>query len=158
MDEQRLHSHLKDLSPSKCWVIGAAIFQEPESENRSILLLERASHETTFPNAWELPGGHIEETDKAITHAVKRETSEEISLNVAKIIGEVEPMAWESKKQSNVRLNYVVIVQPRDIIKLSPKEHSDWRWVKLEELGLLYITLAMKKVVQDAFTFTVSSA
>lgn len=56
MDGQRLHLHLQDLPPRKCWVIGAAIYKEPESENRTILLLKRASHETTFPNAWELPG------------------------------------------------------------------------------------------------------
>lgn len=140
MNEQRLHSRPQDLSPSKRWVIGAAIFEEPESENRSILLLKRASHETTFANAWELPGGHVEETDKTIAHAVQREVLEETSLNVAKIIGVVEPMTWESKTQSNMQLNYVVRVQPGGTVEPNPEEHSDWRWAKLEELESLYIT------------------
>lgn len=82
MDEQRLHYRPQDLDPSKCWVIGAAIFQHPTSENRSLLLLQRASHETAFPNAWELPDGHVEQTDDTVTHAVAREVLEETSLTV----------------------------------------------------------------------------
>jgi len=158
MDEQRLHLRLQDLPPSKCWVIGAAIFQETESDNRTILLLKRTSHETAFPNAWELPGGHVEETDETIAHAVKREVLEETSLDVARIIGEIDSMTWGSKTKSNVQLNYVVTVHPRGTVKPNPEEHSDWRWAKLEDLESLYITPAMKKVVQDAFAFTVGSA
>lgn len=67
-------------------------------------------------------------------------------------------MAWESKTQSNVQLNYVVTVQPTGTVQLNPEEHSDWRWAKLEELESLYITPAMKRIVQDAFAFTVGSA
>lgn len=156
-----MDSCLHDLPPSKCWVIGAAVFQEPEPEkpeNRSILLLKRASHEKTFPNAWELPGGHVEETDETIAHTVQREVLEETSLKVTKIIGELEPMTWESKTKSNVQLNYVVKVQPGGTVKPNPEEHSDWRWTKLEELESLYITPAMKKVIQNAFKFTGGSA
>ena len=158
MDAQRLRSRLQDLSPSKRWAIGAAIFQEPEPEKRTILLLKRAERETAFPNAWELPGGRVEETDETIAHAVKREVFEETSLNVANIIGEVEPMYWELKPHSNVQLNYVVTVQPGGTVKPNPEEHSGWRWMKLEELNSLYMTPAMKKVVWDAFRFTVSSS
>lgn len=158
MDEERLQSRLQDLSPSKCWVVGAAIFQEPESKNRRILLLQRASHDT-FPNAWELPGGHVE-PDEKINDAVRREVEEETSLIVANIIGELKPMTWESKSktQSNVQLNYVVKVQPGGTVKPDPKEHSDWRWATLEDLESLYITPEMRKVVQDALNFTVGSA
>lgn len=110
MNEKRLYSRPQDLDSAKRWVIGAAIFQHPKSDNRSLLLLKRASHEDAFPDAWKLPGGHVEETNETIAHAVTREVVEETSLIVAKIIGEIEPMTWESKTRSNVQLNYVVTV------------------------------------------------
>lgn len=89
MDEKRLYSRPQDLDSAKRWVIGAAIFQHPKSDNRSLLLLKRASHEYAFPDAWELPGGHVEETDEASAHAVVREVVEETSLIVAEIICEI---------------------------------------------------------------------
>ncbi|KAE8369794.1 NUDIX hydrolase domain-like protein [Aspergillus caelatus] len=153
MDEQRLHSPPQDLDPSKRWVIGAAIFQNPTSENRSLLLLKRASHETAFPNAWELPGGHVEQTDETVAHAVAREVLEETSLTVSEIIGEIEPMTWESKTKSNFQLNYVVTVQPGVTVQPNPDEHSDWLWVQEGQTDSLYMTVEMRKVVQNAFNF-----
>ncbi|KAE8165720.1 hypothetical protein BDV40DRAFT_297127 [Aspergillus tamarii] len=123
MDEQRLHSRPQDLDPSKCWVIGAAIFQHPTSENRSLLLLQRASHETAFPNAWELPGGHVEQTDDTVAHAVAREVLEETSLTPG------------------------VTVQP------NLDEQSDRLWVQEGPSHSLYMSAEMKKVVQSAFSF-----
>lgn len=119
-------------------------------------LLKRASHDT-FPNAWELPGGHLE-TDETIEDAVRREVKEETGLVVAEIIGEVNPMTWKSKTKSNVQLNYVVTVKPGGTVKLDLEEHSDWRWASREELESLYTTPEMEKVVQDALDFTVGSA
>lgn len=153
MDHQRLRSRLRDLPSTKRWTIGTAIFREPESENPTILLLRRVGLETTFPNVWEIPSGQLEETDETIAHAVKREVQETTSLNVANIIGEIEPMTWESKSSSNIQLNYIVTVQPGGSVKTNPEEHSDCVWARLEELDYLHISAAMKTVIQDAFIF-----
>lgn len=153
MNEKRLYSRPQDLDSAKRWVIGAAIFQHLKSDNCSLLLLKRASHEDAFPDAWELPGGHVEETNETIAHAVAREVVEETSLIVAKIIGEIEPMTWESKTRSNVQLNYVVTVQQGTTVKLNADEHSDWLWVQEGQVEALYMTTEMKKVVQDAFPY-----
>jgi 8-oxo-dGTP pyrophosphatase MutT (NUDIX family) len=158
MDVKRLHSRPQDLDPAKRWVIGAAIFQNPKSENRTLLLLKRASHEKAFPNAWELPGGHVEQTDETVAHAVKREVLEETSLVVSEIIGEIEPMTWESKSASNFQLNYVVTVQPGVTVKPNPDEHSDWLWVQEGQTEPLYMTPEMKRVIQNAFKFVAQAS
>lgn len=152
MDYQRLQSHLRDLPSIKRWTIGAAIFRDPESENPAILLLQRASIET-FPNPWELPSGQIDEADESIAHAIKRQVHEKTSLNVARFIGEMEPMTWESKSASNIQLNYIVTVHSGDSVKTNPDEHSDWVWARLEELDFFCIPSAIKNVIQDAFIF-----
>ena len=155
MDKNRLHSHPQNLDPTKRWVIGAAIFQNIKSQNPSLLLLKRTSHEDAFPNAWELPGGHVEEeTDESVAHAVAREVLEETQLVVTDIVGEIEEMTWESKarSRSNVQLNYVVTVQEGDV-KLNPDEHSDWQWVQEGQVEDFHMTVEMRKVLKDAFHF-----
>lgn len=152
MDHQRLQSRLQDLPSTKRWIIGTAIFRDPESENPTILLLQRAGNET-FPNPWELPSDPLDEADASIAHAVKREVLEKTSLSVARFIGEMEPLTWESKSNPNIQLNYIVTVQPGGSVKTNPDEHSDWVWARLEELDYFYITPAIKSVIQDAFIF-----
>lgn len=117
MDQNRLHSRPQDLDPSKRWVIEAAIFQsqpgnpQAQQPQPQLLLQQRSNHETTFPNAWELRGGHIVANDESIRHAVSREVLEKTLLVVSGVVGEIEPMRWESRSGvSNVQLNYVVAV------------------------------------------------
>ncbi|KAJ5161849.1 NUDIX hydrolase domain-like protein [Penicillium capsulatum] len=153
MDHQRLRSRLRDLPSTTRWTIGTAVFREPESENPTILLLQRVGLETTFPNAWEIPGGQIEETDETVAHAVRREVLATTSLTVANILGEIEPMSWESKGSSNIQLNYIITVHPGSSVKPSPEKYSDCVWARLEELDYLHISPAMKTVIQDAFIF-----
>lgn len=150
MDEIRLHSRPQDLDRGTRWVVGAAIFHDPNSSNLSLLLLQRASHESAFPDAWELPGGHVED-DESVAQAVAREVLEETSLVVSRIIGEVEPMSWTST-HFNVQLNYVVMVQG-GAVKLNPEEHSNYRWVEEGDAEGLYMTSQMREVVQNAFRF-----
>lgn len=164
-----LHSSPKDLDPSRRWVIGAAIFQNPHSPNRTLLLLKRASHETAFPNAWELPGGKVEtEYDISVEHAVRREVHEETSLQVSQFIGEIEPMTWVSKRGLNYQLNYVVTVDGNGNddghdsatvwVEPNPEEHSDWKWVRETDVDDLFMTPEMREVVRNAFQFAISSS
>ncbi|CAG8893108.1 unnamed protein product [Penicillium egyptiacum] len=156
--EQRLHLSPQELDPTKCWVIGAAIFQNTNSQDPSLLLLKRAPHEKAFANAWELPGGHVELTDKTIADAVKREVREETSQVVAEFVGEIEPIAWESRTKSNFQLNYVVTVRLGDEVKLNPDEHTACMWARKEQTVSLFMTSEMRKVVRNAFKFAAQAA
>lgn len=154
MNSALLRARPCELDGSKGWVVGAIIFQEPISEiSPKLLLLKRASHETAFPNLWELPGGGIEIHDETVAHAVAREVLEETSLVVHDIIAEIKPMTWESKTRTNIRLNYVVNVQPMVMVKLNPDEHSNWVWAEEGDVEALEMTLEMREVVQNAFAF-----
>lgn len=125
-----------------------------ESKSPSLLLLKRTSHEDVLPNAWELPGGHVEVTYESVPHAVAREVLEETHLVVSDIVGKTEETTWEpkAKSKSNIQLNYVVTVQEGHV-KLNPEEHSDWQWVQEGQVEGLYMTAEMRKVVNDAFQF-----
>ncbi|CAP92229.1 hypothetical protein E8E15_001423 [Penicillium rubens] len=143
----------QELDPTKRWVIGAAIFQNNNLENPSLLLLKRAPHEESFANAWELPGGHVEPIDETVADAVKREVREETSQVVVEFIGGIEPMVWESKSQSNFQLNYVVTVRPGDEVKPNADEHVAWIWAREEQIDSLSMTKEMRNVVQNALKF-----
>lgn len=96
--ETRKHYVQKDGKPFDKLVIGAIIPHQISGEVRTILLLKRAAHEMYFPNHFEVPGGNIEESDRTIADAVKREVLEETGMNVLDVIRAVTPFAYSMKK------------------------------------------------------------
>ena len=61
-------------------VVGVAIVHPL---TKKLLILQRASTETTLPNMYELPGGGAESCDGTILDTVARETREETGLVVS---------------------------------------------------------------------------
>ncbi|KAI9828157.1 MAG: hypothetical protein M1832_003684 [Thelocarpon impressellum] len=119
------------LDPTKRHVVGVAIIvtqpDQPNLGRYGLLILKRANEEQDFPNAWELPGGHIEKHDQTVFHAVVRETQEETGQEIDAVLGQLDDMLWESSSgASNVQLNYVVSVKAGKPVVLNPEEHSEW--------------------------------
>ena len=90
---------------------------------------------------------------------VSQEALEETSLAVSGVVGEIEPMTWESRSGvSNVQLNYVVTVRGDGVVRTNPKKHSDWRWVGEKEVGGFHMTSEMREVVRNAFRLVANSS
>jgi 8-oxo-dGTP pyrophosphatase MutT (NUDIX family) len=147
-----LHSHKSELDASKNWLVGVAIFRK--AQPMELLVVKRAPTEEAFPNNWELPGGHVEDTDLDVYHTIERETAEETGQIVEKVLGEFEELFWDSRSgKKNIQMNYAVTVKENIPIKLNPDEHSEWMWATAEQCMELLMTPAMRKVLSDSFRF-----
>jgi 8-oxo-dGTP pyrophosphatase MutT (NUDIX family) len=137
-------------------VVGVAIFNDDQSlKQQSVLIVKRASHASFLPNAWELPGGHVESADATIIHAIFRETLEETGLYVTHINGEFEPFVYPvASGEKTLQLNFAVSIEEDMPITLSPDEHQDYAWVTSpEDVESYEMTPDMKKVVCNALTW-----
>ena len=161
--EKRLNSKTTDLEAGLSYVVGVAVFRPAESPDDSdpyeLLVVKRASHEETLPEHWELPSGHVE-SGETVKGCVERETMEETSLIVDRVLGELDELRWVSKSTglTNVQYNYVATVhEPKDVV-VNPEEHSEHKWIKETEIDGLLRTPGMNKVLHDSFKYSKSKA
>jgi len=116
------------------------------------LLLQRSKvmdNETT--TSWDIPGGRIE-PDEPLREALARELGEEIGLtNVPdpQLIT-AQDIFVKSKDLHVVRLTYRVNCDIKTI-DLSD-EHSDFRWVRADEIKGLLIEPYLKEVLVNLVT------
>lgn len=117
---------------------------------RKLLVLQRAASEDTFPNMFEIPGGHAEDIDDTILSTVVRETLEETGLVVKRIVDTFEGFEYQCRKGLTVQLNFLVEVEPGEV-QMNPEEHQVFAWLhKGDDLEKYKLTGAMQKVVSDA--------
>ncbi|EGO02060.1 hypothetical protein SERLA73DRAFT_177778 [Serpula lacrymans var. lacrymans S7.3] len=157
-------SELRFLHPGKRLVVGVAIFRlvasasHMSSMKKELLLLQRASHEDTFPDMYEIPGGHVEDTDDTVLATVFRETFEETGLVVDRVVREFDGFEYPSRNGPTVQLNFIVEVHDGGNVTLNPEEHQAFAWVEPgANLGLYALTGNMVKVVQDALEISVQT-
>ena len=99
-----------------------------------VLLLKRADNDEFQPGEWGLPAGGIEKGEKE-NKAALREIFEEIGYR-AKLeeLRFVEKVDWQDDKEiihfSIFRLDLEKGVE----VRLDSSEHSESRWVKIEEI------------------------
>jgi len=115
-----------------------------------ILILKRAKTEDCFKEMWDIPGGKIkfgEMPEEALKREVKEETNLEIEI--------VKPVRiWSFFKNENTQVFGVTVLckYKSGEVKLS-KEHSDFKWIKPEEIENYNIHEGIKKDVKAAFNF-----
>tara|TARA_B100000686_G_scaffold325253_1_gene381727 strand:- start:792 stop:1262 length:471 start_codon:yes stop_codon:yes gene_type:complete len=104
------------------------------NENDEVLLILRSSSAKKNPNVWEVPGGHVDPEDKDYKAAAVREAKEEVGLDVSNL------RKLETEEYSNRIKHYFVTDQYSGKIVIEPNpetgitEHSDHKWVDLEDL------------------------
>ncbi|CAF9921101.1 hypothetical protein IMSHALPRED_005081 [Imshaugia aleurites] len=113
---------------------------KPSTESSSrLLLLKRAAHDPAFPNMFAIPGGHVEDTDLSIFHALKREVFEETTVSVQAVIDQIDPLAWVSLRSTqgkekvsapsltNLQIPFICKVEGVTF-QIDPEEHSAGVW------------------------------
>jgi 8-oxo-dGTP diphosphatase len=108
-------------------VVGAVIYNE-----RNEILCALRSKKMSMPNLWEFPGGKIEKGEHP-EEALVREIHEELGCRI-----EVhEKIAEVHYEYPNVIVN--LLTYKAKIIEGQPKakEHSELKWVSLQDLSTL---------------------
>ncbi|MDR2737980.1 MAG: NUDIX domain-containing protein [Puniceicoccales bacterium] len=122
-----------------------------------ILLLKRAAHRALHPNLWECGGGSVHENEN-FEDAGKRQLLEETGLAATR---------WKTLECFEVEVRPGVIVpglaftckaKPDAQVKIDPREHSDYRWVTINELeDMILVGQKMRRsivkllIIQDKF-------
>ena len=154
--------------PYTSLIVAAAIFQ-PNATTHRILLLKRSPAERLFSHHWEIPGGKVDDTDKTIWDALKREVKEETGLSFKESAitygergfewalgedGKDDALGDMDKDESKMALELNFIVEDEELpteVKLDPEEHLESLWAGEKEVAELKMTPEMREVVENAF-------
>lgn len=121
-----------------------AIFK---SQDERVLLFKRSENSTYFPGFYHILSGKLI-VDENYIDGLRREIQEEtgIVINKDDIVGEsdLEYSKWDGKvfeiKKFCLKFN-----DDRDIVL--NEEHSEYRWVKRDEIGILKTTSQVQDLV-----------
>lgn len=101
--------------------------------DNKIFVARRAAAKTTFPDQWELPGGHVDPGED-LKAALQRELSEELGIEVE--IGQaVDAFTYTSEDTFKVEIVYLcqIIGNVTEPV-LHPADHSEARWLSSDTI------------------------
>ncbi|MEI8067619.1 MAG: NUDIX hydrolase [Candidatus Shapirobacteria bacterium] len=104
-------------------------------KDNKYLVTKRPANDDYMPNFWDTPGGTIDFGEK-ILDALVREIKEETDLTVK--VGNI--IFCHNHLSGTERHQFELVYQCEYIggdIKLDPEEHSEFKWVTLEEMESL---------------------
>jgi mutator protein MutT len=101
--------------------------------NGQVLLCHRRPDRASWPDAWDLPGGHID-NGESTAEALVRELEEELGVQVEP----PEGSPWMTLRVGTVELNLYLVErwlgEPRNV---AVEEHDDIGWFEADDLNLL---------------------
>lgn len=112
-------------------------------KDKKVLIVQRSKTDYWMPLHWSLPGGHIM-VGETPYHAAKRELEEETGIK-AKMISYVG-----TKKAFNNNKLYLYVCDDFDgDVKLN-FEHSDHKWITIDDVDDHKTTPKLKQFIADA--------
>jgi len=125
-------------------VVGGVIL----NQKNEVLLLKRVSNDF-MGDLIELPSGTVEENEMLLD-ALQREIKEETGLEIKEVsdyIGSFDYLSSSGKKTRQI--NFMIIVNEDNDIRLNGKEHSQYYWIKLnsEKINILNISPQTKNII-----------
>lgn len=127
--------------------VSAVIF----NDQNEILLVKRSFNDDFLPGVWEMPGGGIdfgEEPEDAVVREVKEETGLSIDTTSSSIISVFS--YFHPQTVWHVELIYLCNLHKESQVILS-FEHTEYLWVKIEELQKVELSDLMKKNILVVF-------
>ena len=123
------------------FVVGAVVVYD-----NSILFVRRVEDDF-MGGVYELPSGKVD-AGESLVDALKRELLEETNLVVKDVVGLCDSFDYKSKRGVKTRqFNFVVTVDDVGVIRLNPKEHDLFEWVRFEDVGLSGILDDMMRAI-----------
>ena len=100
--------------------------------NGRVLLCHRRADRSSYPNVWDLPGGHIDDGE-SMADALRREMSEELGIGV-----DPEASPWQTMSLPGIQMDVVLIDDwAGEPSNTAPDEHDDLRWVDVADASHL---------------------
>jgi len=107
-----------------------------KNEKGEILIAKRSKNKANFPNVWGLSAGGGVDEDESYEAAIRRETKEEIGIDLEKIkFGRKERMS-DNQEFFNQYFSSQISSDAKFILQKS--EVDEARWISLEELKTWY--------------------
>ena len=114
--------------------------------NDKYLIAKRIKGDEGAAGKWEYPGGKIEEGE-TLFDAVKREMKEEFYLNVEPIKEITKNTTKYPTRTIKVTL-ILCICNSIDNLHMNINDHSDYRWVSLDELNTYDFAISDRKITE----------
>jgi 8-oxo-dGTP pyrophosphatase MutT (NUDIX family) len=104
-----------------------------------LFLPRRAKTKKFWPDVYELPGGHVD-FGETFVDALIREIKEEFNMTIN--VGDpyyVFTYDNHVKGSHSVEIVYfATFVEPIEQIKVDPEDHSEYKWLSVDELPQIY--------------------
>jgi 8-oxo-dGTP diphosphatase len=100
--------------------------------NGKIFVARRAAAKATFPNQFELPGGHVEQGE-SLRDALERGLNEELQIQV-KVGQTVDAFTYISEEKLKCEVVYLCQVIGDSEPTLNPADHSESLWLGEDEI------------------------
>ena len=115
-----------------------------------IFIAKRAATKTTFPDRYELLGGHVDPGEQ-LEVALRREIKEELDVEVI-IEAPVGAFTYTSEGVFKVEVCYLCsLSDPTKEPTLNPADHSEARWIGAGDIALFEKEDEETEIVREAF-------
>lgn len=112
-----------------------------------ILLLKRKDDDVDSPGEWEIPGGKVEfgeHPKEAVLREMKEETN--LKLNIKELF-EIGNLQYDKTDRKIHLLRFYYLFKTKEkYVKISEKEHTEFKWVNKKDFSKYKIAEHMKKV------------
>jgi len=99
--------------------------------DNKLLIIKRSDDEAYMPSVWEIPGGKIDPGEDPHL-GLKREAKEETGLNI-EIIKPLNVQFFQREDLGAITMIIFECNADKGDVILNKKEHSDYKWVDLNE-------------------------
>ena len=99
-----------------------------------ILLCHRRPERASYPDVWDLPGGHVE-SGETRPSAIARELREELGVEISPPTG--PPFETLRDEALGIELTIWLLDHDGAVRNSAPDEHDELRWVTREHVGSL---------------------